>query len=31
MLRVQVRDIFLEDMAMVKAQQINMDLGSSPR
>jgi phenylpropionate dioxygenase-like ring-hydroxylating dioxygenase large terminal subunit len=27
MLRVQVRDIFLQDMAMVKAQQINMDLG----
>jgi len=30
MLRVQVRDIFLQDMAMVKAQQINMDLGPSP-
>jgi vanillate O-demethylase monooxygenase subunit len=30
MLRVQVRDIFLQDMAMVKAQQVNMDLGSSP-
>src|SRR5205807_8834759 len=28
MLRVQIRDIFLEDMAMVKAQQINMDLGA---
>ena len=30
MLAVQIRDIFLEDMAMVKAQQINMDLGPSP-
>ena len=30
MLRVQVRDIFLQDMAMVKAQQVNMDLGASP-
>ena len=30
MLRVQVRDIFLQDMAMVKAQQVNMDLGPSP-
>ena len=30
MLRVQVRDIFLQDMAMVKAQQINMDLGPGP-
>jgi len=30
MLRVQVRDIFLQDMAMVKAQQINMNLGPSP-
>jgi vanillate O-demethylase monooxygenase subunit len=30
MLRVQIRDIFLEDMAMVKAQQINMDFGPSP-
>jgi vanillate O-demethylase monooxygenase subunit len=29
MLRVQIRDIFLEDMAMVKAQQVNMDLGPS--
>jgi len=30
MLRVQIRDIFLQDMAMVKAQQVNMDLGPSP-
>jgi len=30
MLRVQIRDIFLEDMAMVKAQQVNMDLGPEP-
>jgi vanillate O-demethylase monooxygenase subunit len=30
MLRVQVRDIFLQDMAMVKAQQINMDVGPGP-
>jgi len=30
MLAKQVHDIFLEDMAMVKAQQRNMDLGSSP-
>jgi hypothetical protein len=30
MLRVQVRDIFLQDMAMVKAQQVNMDLGPGP-
>jgi vanillate O-demethylase monooxygenase subunit len=30
LLRVQVRDIFLQDMAMVKAQQVNMDLGPSP-
>jgi phenylpropionate dioxygenase-like ring-hydroxylating dioxygenase large terminal subunit len=30
MLRVQVRDIFLEDMAMVKAQQVNMDFGPGP-
>ena len=30
MLAKQIRDIFLEDMAMVKAQQINMDLGPSP-
>ena len=29
MLRVQIRDIFLQDMAMVKAQQVNMDLGPS--
>src|SRR6185503_18222117 len=29
MLAVQIRDIFLEDMAMVKAQQVNMDLGPS--
>ena len=30
MLARQVHDIFLEDMAMVKAQQRNMDLGPSP-
>ena len=30
MLARQVHDIFLQDMAMVKAQQINMDLGPSP-
>ena len=30
MLRVQIKDIFLQDMAMVRAQQINMDLGPSP-
>jgi vanillate O-demethylase monooxygenase subunit len=30
MLAVQIRDIFLEDMSMVKAQQVNMDLGASP-
>jgi vanillate O-demethylase monooxygenase subunit len=30
MLAKQVHDIFLEDMAMVKAQQQNMDLGPSP-
>ena len=30
MLRVQVRDIFLQDMAMVKAQQVNMDLRPTP-
>jgi len=30
MLAKQVHDIFLEDMAMVKAQQVNMDLGPSP-
>jgi hypothetical protein len=29
MLAVQIRDIFLEDMTMVKAQQVNMDLGPS--
>ena len=29
MLAKQVHDIFLEDMAMVKAQQKNMDLGPS--
>ena len=27
---MQIRDIFLQDMAMVKAQQINMGLGPSP-
>jgi hypothetical protein len=30
MLAKQIRDIFLEDMAMVKAQQQNMDLGPTP-
>jgi hypothetical protein len=30
MLAKQIHDIFLEDMAMVKAQQKNMDLGASP-
>jgi phenylpropionate dioxygenase-like ring-hydroxylating dioxygenase large terminal subunit len=30
MLAKQIRDIFLQDMAMVKAQQENMDLGPSP-
>jgi len=30
MLAKQIHDIFLEDMAMVKAQQKNMDLGPSP-
>jgi phenylpropionate dioxygenase-like ring-hydroxylating dioxygenase large terminal subunit len=30
MLRNQIKDIFLQDMAMVKAQQRNMDLGPSP-
>ena len=30
MLKTQVHNIFLEDMAMIKAQQQNMDLGSSP-
>jgi len=29
MLRTQIRDIFMQDMAMVKAQQQNMDLGAS--
>jgi len=30
MLRTQIREIFLQDMAMVKAQQQNMDRGPSP-
>src|SRR5262245_19122864 len=30
MLKTQVHNIFLEDMAMIKAQQENMDLGPSP-
>jgi vanillate O-demethylase monooxygenase subunit len=30
MLAKQIRDIFMEDMAMVKAQQKNMDMGPSP-
>jgi vanillate O-demethylase monooxygenase subunit len=30
MLRTQVHNIFLEDMAIIKAQQQNMDLGPSP-
>ena len=30
MLAKQIHDIFLQDMAMVKAQQRNMDLGPSP-
>jgi phenylpropionate dioxygenase-like ring-hydroxylating dioxygenase large terminal subunit len=30
LLRKQVRDIFLEDMHMLKNQQMNMDLGASP-
>jgi vanillate O-demethylase monooxygenase subunit len=30
MLAKQIRDIFLEDMAMVKAQQQNMDFGHTP-
>jgi hypothetical protein len=30
MLAKQIRDIFMEDMAMVKAQQKNMDLGPVP-
>jgi vanillate O-demethylase monooxygenase subunit len=30
MLRTQVHNIFLEDMAMIRAQQQNMDLGPSP-
>jgi phenylpropionate dioxygenase-like ring-hydroxylating dioxygenase large terminal subunit len=30
MLAKQIRDIFMEDMAMVRAQQKNMDMGPSP-
>ena len=30
MLARQIHDIFLQDMAMVKAQQVNMDLGPGP-
>jgi len=30
MLKTQVHNIFLEDMAMIRAQQQNMDLGPSP-
>jgi len=30
MLRAQIKDIFLQDMTMVKAQQENMDIGPSP-
>ena len=30
MLRTQVHNIFLEDMAIIRAQQRNMDLGPSP-
>jgi phenylpropionate dioxygenase-like ring-hydroxylating dioxygenase large terminal subunit len=30
MLAKQIRDIFMEDMAMVRAQQQNMDLGPAP-
>jgi hypothetical protein len=30
MLRQQIHNIFLEDMAMIRAQQQNMDLGPSP-
>jgi len=30
MLRTQVHNIFLEDMAIIRAQQQNMDLGASP-
>ena len=30
MLRTQVHNIFLEDMAIIRAQQQNMDLGPSP-
>jgi len=30
MLAKQIRDIFMEDMAMVKAQQVNMDMGPVP-
>jgi vanillate O-demethylase monooxygenase subunit len=29
MLAKQIKDIFLEDMAMVKAQQVNMDMGAA--
>jgi hypothetical protein len=29
-IRAQVVGAFLEDMAMIKAQQLNMDLGPSP-
>jgi vanillate O-demethylase monooxygenase subunit len=30
LVRSQVTKAFLEDMAMIKAQQVNMDLGASP-
>ena len=30
MLRAQIKNIFLQDMTMIKRQQINMDLGASP-
>jgi Vanillate O-demethylase oxygenase C-terminal domain len=30
MLRNQIRDIFLQDMAMLKAQQVNIDLRPLP-
>jgi hypothetical protein len=30
MLRTQVHNIFLEDMAIIRAQQQNMDLGPGP-
>ena len=30
LLKKQVKDIFMEDMHMIKHQQINMDLGASP-